>query len=99
MKLPRSHLYPGSGVVSEFSTDKWIFLSSADFISVNTAFLYQWESKDSDIILLHSIFRRIPEAFYRIRTLKRVCGHSLIWGQGVKALGGKMVSEHFTGLK
>ena len=30
---------------------------------------------------------------------KGICGYSLIWGQAVKPPGGKMISEHFTGLK
>ena len=50
--------------------------------------------------MFHSTFRRVPEAFYRIRTLKGVCGYSLIWSQGVSPrVEKKMVSEHFTGLK
>ena len=72
---------------------------SATSISGNTAFLWQCDSIDSDKIMFHSTFRHVPEAFYRIRTLKGVCGYSLILGQGVKPSGEKMVSEHFTGLK
>ena len=29
--------------------------------------------------MFHSTFRHVPEAFYRVRTLKGVCGYSLIW--------------------
>ena len=39
---------------------------------------------DSDKLIFHSTFRGVPEAFYRMRTLKGVCGYSLKWGQGVK---------------
>ena len=49
--------------------------------------------------MFNSIFRRVPKAFYRICTIKGVCGYSLIFGVGVKPLGGKMISEHYTGLK
>ena len=56
--------------------------------------------KISDKIMFHSIFRRVlvPEAFYRIRTLKGACGYSLIGVPRAKPLGGKMVSEYFTWL-
>ena len=57
------------------------FFVTADFISGSMAFLQQC---DSDKIMFHSTLRREPEAFYRIRTLKGVCGYSLKWGQGVK---------------
>ena len=49
--------------------------------------------------MFNSIFRRVPKAFYKICTIKGVCGYSLILGVGVQPSGGKMVSEHFTGLK
>ena len=69
--------------------------------------LYSWQygfpaqcySKDSDKIMSHNTLRHVPEAFYRIHTLKGVCGYSLIWGQEVKPSGRKMNSEHFTELK
>ena len=52
------------------------FLSTADFISGNTALLEQRNSKDSDKIMFHSTFRHVPEAFYRIRTLNGSVGIS-----------------------
>ena len=54
-----------------------LFLSSADLISGNTAFLWQCDSKDSDKIIFHCTFRRVREAFYRIHTLKWSVGTPL----------------------
>ena len=47
--------------------------------------------------MFHSTLRCVPEVFYRIHSLKGE--YSLIWGMGLKPLGGKMVPEHFMGLK
>ena len=36
--------------------------------------------------MCHSTFSRVPEVFYRIRTLREVCEYSLIWVSGSEAL-------------
>ena len=82
--------------------DDFTVFSTANFIlfcHLQTLFLAirlsceQCFSEDSNKIMFHSIFRRVPESFYRIRTLKGVSGYSLIWVQRVKPVGRKMVQS------